>query len=156
MGIVQFINYLRPIQFIMHVSILNERLKTLDEKIIKLKIQSASRDRGLSFDFLSASTHLFVTIEECRDVFGRIWRLHQSLNFCFGFSLLTITLNAFLCSTFTIYFNILANAQNVTIDFITQPTLHTFHIAALFVVMVYTCETSGSLVKNSFVTLTIC
>jgi 7tm Chemosensory receptor len=151
MGIVQFANYLRPIQFIAHVCIINERLSVLDEKIIKMKHQSEGAteniERKLSFDYLSTSTQLYDAIEAYREAFGRIWSLHVSVNRCFGFSILMITLNALLSTAFTLYYSILSHANNITIDFVAQPSTHTLHIAVLFIVMIYTCEESDAAVR---------
>lgn len=148
MGIVQFTNYLRPMQFITLVSILNERLKLLDDKIVKIKIQSESHDGDFSFNHLSSSTLLFDKIEVFRETFTRIWKLHVSLNFCFGLSILVITGNAFLAAAFTLYFTILDNSKVITNEFIIQPMVHTFHIAVLFIIMVYTCNESHDIVSK--------
>lgn len=151
MGIVQFINYLRPIQFISHVCILNERLSMLDEKIIKIEKSSSEAttmiERKLNFDCLSTSTQLYDTIEAYREAFGRVWSLHVSLNRCFGFSILVITLNGLLSTAFTLYYSILSHAKNITIDFIAAPSTHTLHLAVLFIVMIYICEESDATVR---------
>lgn len=145
MGIVQFTNYLRPVQYSVHVSTLNELLMLLDNRIV---ITGAERQEGrVNFDNLSSSTELFETIEVYREVYGEIWKVHQSLNHCFGFSILVITMNAYISAAFTLYFSVLSHAEELTFDFIAQPALHTFHIAILFVVMVYNCECSNAMVN---------
>lgn len=149
MGIVQFTNYLRPVQFIVHVSVLNERLKLLDDKIIKIMTRSdRKRDAKMKFDDLSTSSLIFDAIEVYREAYGRIWRLHESLSHCFGFSILVITLNAFLSAAITLYFSVVLLSQAITVDFITQPLIHIFHISILFVVMIYSCECSNALVTK--------
>lgn len=148
MGIVQFLNYMRPLQFIAHVSMLNERLRMLDDKILKIKSHPEKHDGKLNFDCFSTSTILFETIEVYRETFGRIWKLHESLSYCFGLSILVITLNALMSAAFSLYFSILSHSNNITIDFIAEPSLHTFHISILFVIMIYTCETSGAIVSS--------
>lgn len=152
----QFVNYLRPIQFSAHVLVLNECLDALDEKIIELDNQSTTIERKLNFDYLSTSTQVYDTIESYREAFGRIWSLHVSINRCFGFSILMITLNALLSSAFTLYFSILSHAKNITIDFVAQPSTHMMHIAVFFVFMVYTCEQSDAAVSRVYDRLNFC
>ena len=142
-NVVQFMNYLRPVQFIAHVSILNERLQLLDNKFLKLKAHSDQDNLRLKFDYISASTRLYDTIEVYRETFSRIWKLHKSLNHCFGLSILVIIFNALTSITFTLYFNISSSSENVTVQFIATPTLHTFHIFFLLIVMIFTCESSN-------------
>lgn len=147
MGIVQFLNYMRPLQFIVHVSMLNERLRMLDDKIQKIKSHPEKHDGKLSFDCFSTSTLLYETIEVYRETFGRIWKLHETLSYCFGLSILVITLNALISTAISLYYSILSNSKVITIDFIANPSLHTFHISILFVIMIYTCETSAAIVS---------
>lgn len=152
LGIVQFNNYLRAIQFVIHVSLLNDRLKVLDDKVIKIKVQSEGRDgRKFNFDCLSTSTELYESIELHRETFTRIWKLQTSLNECFGLSVLVITMNALFAATFTLYFNIITNSRNITPTFVTQPAIHVFHLAILFIVMVNSCEDSGVLVNYGLI-----
>lgn len=147
MGIVQFTNYLRLVVFLGHVSMLNERLKLLDEKIVKIKSQSQQHDGKLHFDYIATSTLTYDTMEVYRKTFGEIWKLHQLMCRSFGFSLLAITLNALTSAAISLYFSILSHSKNVTIDFVAEPSLHTFHIGILFVILVNTCETSNELVS---------
>lgn len=147
-GIVQFTNYLRPMQFITLVSVLNERLKLLDDKIVKINIQSESHDGRFTFDHLTTSTRVFDKIEVYRETFTKIWKMHELLNCCFGMSILVIMMNACLSAAFTLYFTILDSSKMVTSEFITQPAIHTFHIAFLFVVLVHTCDTSNDIVSE--------
>lgn len=137
---------MRPVQFIAHVSILNERLKLLDDKILKIKLHSEQHDGKLNFH--CQSTLLFETIEVYRETFGRIWKLHESLSYCFGSSILIIMLNALLSATYSLYFSILSYSNNLSIFFVAEPSLHTFHISILIVVMIYTCETSDTIVSD--------
>ena len=147
MGIVQFTNYLRPMQFITLVNILNERLKLLDDKIVKIKNQSDCDDERINFNYTSTSTLIFDKIEVCRELYAKIWNLHVLLNHCFGMSLLVITLNAFLSAAFTLYYAILDHSKTVASDFLTQPLVHTCHIAVLFVVLVISCDKSNETVS---------
>lgn len=146
-NVVQFMNYLRPVQFIAHVSILNERLQLLDDKFLKLKAHSDQDNLRLKFDYLSTSTRLYNTIEVYRKTFSVIWKLHKSLNHCFGLSIMVITLNALMSISFTLYFSISSISKNITVQFIVTTSLHTFHISFLFIVMIITCETSNELVS---------
>jgi 7tm Chemosensory receptor len=140
-----------------HVCILNELLVALDEKIVKLDNRSETTiERKLNFDYISTSTQLYDTIESYREAFGRIWSLHVSINRCFGFSILMITLNALVSTAFTLYFNILSHVKNITIDFIAQPSTHMMHIAVLFVFMIYTCEQSDAAVRKVYDRLNFC
>lgn len=148
MGFVQFSNYLRPVQFIVHVSIVNERLKILDEMVVRIKTQSEKHDARLTFDCLLSSNALFDEIEKYREIFGKIWKLHVSLSQCFGFSILVITFNAFVSAAFTLYFGVVPSNKIVNLDFFIIPSLHALHIAILFIVMVYTCEASDALVNK--------
>jgi hypothetical protein len=74
--------------------------------------------------------------------------LHVLVNHCFGMSILVITLNAFLSAAFTLYYAILDHSKTVVSDFITQPVIHTCHIAFLFVVLVTTCDRSNAIVSE--------
>jgi hypothetical protein len=68
--IVQFTNYLRPMQFITLISILNERLKLLDDKFVKIKTQSDIHDdESFNFSHRSSSTLMFDKIEVYRENF---------------------------------------------------------------------------------------
>lgn len=147
MGIVQFTNYLRLMQFVMHVSMLNEELELLSSIINKLSSPSENISDRMRFDCLSSSTKLFEDIEVLRHAYGMIWRVHQLLCRCFGLSLLVIIFNAFLSATCILYFSILINSRNITITSITQPLLHTLHIAVLFLITVNSCEASDALVS---------
>lgn len=138
MCIVQIMNYHRPFLFILLISILNEQLQLLDQKI--MKFASTTDDRS------QTQTFIYETIEDYRKKIDKIWQLHELLNDCFGFSNLVITLNAMVCASTSLFFSILYHSKFITIEFIAQPSLHTFHIAILFVTMVYTCDTSNSLV----------
>jgi 7tm Chemosensory receptor len=148
MGIVQFTNYLRPMQFITLVSILNERLKLLDDKIVKIKNQSDSDDEKFNFNYSSTSTMVFDKIEVYRETFAKVWKLHVLLNHCFGMSILVITLNAFLSVAFTLYYAILDHSTNVPMEILTQPMVHTCHIAAFFVVLVTSCDKCNDIVSK--------
>lgn len=153
MGIVQFSNYLRPIQFVMHVCEINDELQLLDDMIAEISARPENLIDRMKFDCLSSSTKLYDAIEVHRETFGKIWKLHQSLCHCFGFSILVITLNGFLSATFTFYFSILMdsrkNSNIISTEFITKPLLHTTHIAILFVVMIYSCDMSDALVSDN-------
>jgi hypothetical protein len=148
MGMVQFTNYLRPMQFILLVSIINEKLELLDDKIVTIKNQSDGDDEKLNFNYSSTSTMMYDKIEVYRGTFARVWNLHVLVNHCFGMSILVITLNAFLSAAFTLYYAILDHSKTVASDFITQPVIHTCHIAFLFVVLVTTCDRSNGIVSE--------
>lgn len=148
MGVVQFMNYSRPVQFIVHVSALNESLQRLNEKVSKLKTQSDLHDEVFNLDYLSTSTLLYNKIEVYRETFNKIWSAHESLNRCFGFSILVITLNALMTAAFSFYFSILSLSKNITVAFIIDPSLHMLHILCLFILMIHTCETSNALVSS--------
>lgn len=143
-GIVQFTNYLRPLQFIVHVSLINERVELLADKIKEIEKKSEGQ---ISFDSTSSSTVLYNQIEVFREIFGRIWHQHKSLSDCFGFSMLVVTLNTFLGIAFTLYISILTKSKDISIEFVTHLPLHTFHIAIMFVGMIYTCERSDAVVS---------
>lgn len=146
MGVVQFMNYLRTFQFIAHVSELNKHLQHLDGKVLKLKAKSEQHDEKINLDYLSTSTVLYESIEIYREAFSKIWRLHESLNRCFGLSILVITLNALMSSAFNLYLSILTHSKNITVGFISGPALHSFHITILFFFLVHTCQNSDALV----------
>lgn len=125
MCIVQIMNYHRPFLFIHLISILNEQLQLLDQTI--MKFASTTDDRS------QTQTFIYETIED--------YRFSNR-----GFSNLVITLNAMVCASTSLFFSILYHSKFITIEFIAQPSLHTFHIGLLFVTMVYSCDTSNSLV----------
>lgn len=79
MGVVQFMNYLQAVQFIAHVSALNERLQLLDEKVLKLKARSDLHDVRFSLDYRSTSSVLYETIEVYlyRKTVSNIWKSHE-------------------------------------------------------------------------------
>jgi hypothetical protein len=135
-------------QFITLVSILNERLKLLDDKIAKIKIQSDNDDAKFNFHYSSTSTMMFDKIEVYRETFVRIWKLQVLLNHCFGLSLLVITLNALLSAAFSLYYAILDHSKTVQTEFLTHPVIHTCHIAALFVILVDSCDKSNEIVSK--------
>lgn len=151
MGIVQFTNYLRPMQLILLVSIVNEKLKLLDDKIVQIKNQSNSDDEKLNFNYSSTSTMLYDKIEVYRETFTKVWYLHVLINHCFGMSILVITLNALLSAAFTLYYAILDHSKAIefTSEIITQPMVHTCHIAFLFIVLVTTCDKSNEIVSKN-------
>lgn len=144
----QFVNYLRPVQFVTHVCILNDRLKLLDEMIMKLRFLSEKPDAPFG-PVKSMKTRIYEMTEDYRSVFGKIWMQHRTLNDCFGFSLVSITLNTFLNITSAFYFSIRENAEKFSLEFITQPIFHTFHIIILFAITIKTCEKSDELVRRS-------
>lgn len=148
MGIVQFMNYLRLFQFVAHVSALNENLQCLCYEVRETKTDSDSNDVQFHTDYLSTSTALYDKIEDYRKLFGRIWKLHVLINQCFGFSILVITLNILLSIAFSLYLSVLSHSKNITVEFIVEPSLSSFHIIILFIFMINTCEKSDALVNR--------
>lgn len=139
------LNYLRPVQFIVHVCMLNEKLKSLDDKIKNLRYIPTLRDADVES---SAAEQVFELIESCRQAYGKIWKQHELINDCFGFSILSITVIAFTNYAVTFYNSLLDDSKYVTMDFIVHPTVHTFHVTILLAVLIRTCETSDELVSE--------
>lgn len=131
-------------QFIVHVCMLNEKLKCLDDKIKSLKHIPAQRDGDLEY---SSAEQVCRLIESFRQAYGKIWKQHELINDCFGFSILSITLIAFTSYAVTFYSSVSDNSEYLTMDFIVQPAVHTFHITILLAVLIKTCETSDELVS---------
>lgn len=148
-GIVQYINYLRPIQLIAHVGILNERLNHLDDKILKIVKQTKKYDeKYLNFEASLSSTVLFETIEVYREVYGRIWSMHETLSHCFGASIFIILLNGCLSGGITMYFSVVwSNHAIFSLENFTTPMLHSFHIISIFMILIQTCEESQNIVS---------
>lgn len=145
LGTVSCLNYLRPVQFIVHVCMLNEKLKCLDDKIKNPQYTPAQQDGNMES---SSTEQVCRLIESYRQAYGKIWKQHELINDCFGFSILSITLIAFTNYAVTFYNSVLDNSKYVTMDFIVQPAVHTFHITILLAVLIKTCETSDELVSE--------
>lgn len=124
---------------------LNEKLKTLDDKIKNLKYIPTLRDGNVES---SAAERICLLIESYRQAYGKIWKQHELINDCFGFSILAVMINAFTNYAVTYYVSLVDESKYVTTDFIVHPTVHTFHITILLVVLIRTCETSDELVSE--------
>lgn len=123
---------------------LNEKLKCLDDKIKRLKYIPVQREGNMES---SSSEQVCLLIESFRQAYGKIWRQHELINDCFGFSILSITLIAFTNYAVTFYNSVLDNSEHITMDFVVQPAVSTFHVTILLVVLIKTCETSDELVS---------
>lgn len=153
-GIIQFNNYLRAMQIMAIVGVVNNLLTHLSEKMTReLRIcETELADDGkttIKFDERATSMRHFELIEKWRELFMRIWRVQQQVNDCFGASFIVITMNAFLCQTFSFYFSIISTRRFV--DFFSQTFLHTFHITTVLVLLVVFCETTDKLVSEMLI-----
>lgn len=83
--------HIRFIQFIFCVNIINERLKHLDNLIVNLRNKLAKSGDTPSMNVSSSSTEVFLTVENYRELYGRIWRLHKMVNDYFGMTILLNT-----------------------------------------------------------------
>ena len=87
-------------------------------------------------------------IEDFREAYGKIWMQHEAMNDCFGFSILTISLIAFLNIAIVVYFAVLESTEAFSIEGMSRPLVDTFHITLIFMAMIKTCETSHKLVRR--------
>jgi len=147
-ALIQLTNYLRPIQYIAYVFMINERLSILNQNMEKLK-ESVEKSRNdpeiLSFIKINSmtSTNIFEAAENIRETFNHIWKLHQLINDCFGSSILIITVNAFFSAAFSIYFSATVNSGNISVALFQDPAIHSLHIAIIFIFLTNTCERSN-------------
>lgn len=131
----------------MLISVINNLLRYLDEKMRRELDMKMEYDE-IRFDVNDVSIdENFDLIENHREIFSRIWRLQQRINECFGASFLCITMNAFLCQTFSFYFSIRNNSNKLTLEFFSQPLVHIFHIMFLVGLLLKFCDKSDELVK---------
>jgi hypothetical protein len=143
-GIIQFTNYTRAMQIMAIVSVINNLLKHLDEKMMR-EFELEEDEINVRFDERATSMKQFEMIERCRELFMRIWRVHQMVNDLFGASFIVITMNAFLCQIFSFYFSIITTRRFV--DFFSQTFLHIFHITTILAMLIVFCEQSDKLVN---------
>lgn len=142
-GIIQFTNYARAMQIMVIISVINNLLLHLDEKMMReLELE---HDEIVKFDEHATSMKQFEMIESCRELFMRIWRVHQLVNDLFGASFIVITMNVFLCQTFSFYFSIITTRQFV--DFFSQTFTHIFHVTTILAMLIVFCEQSDNLVN---------
>ena len=140
--------YLRLIQFIVCVSIINERLEHLDNLIVSIKNKLAKTDGRPNIYLTSTNTQMYLTIENYRELYGKIWRLHVMVNEYFGLTILLNTISAFITGGYNIYITIIANARNMSLVALADPFQSMGHIFIVYIVIVHTCCTSDKLVMK--------
>lgn len=149
-GIMQFTNYTRAMQIMAIVSVLNNLLAHLDEKMMKeCSGEAEIEEIHIKFDERTASMRQFEMVENCREIFMRIWRVQQKVNDCFGASFIVVTMNAFLCQLFSFYFSIIKTRKFV--DFFSQTFLHIFHVTFALALLIVFCETTDKLVSEMLI-----
>lgn len=146
-GIIQLFKYLRLIQFIIAVNIINERLELLDDMIVATKHQlERSGTRSSAFSTFT-STQVYLTFERYRKTYTRIWHLHMIVNDYFGISNLLNTVNIFLSVALNIYNTIVSHSTNLSTLVLADPFQNISHVCILFIVMIAACRKSDKIVR---------
>ena len=140
--------YLRLIQFIVCVSIINERLKHLDNLIVSMRDKLAIHDDVPNMYLASTKTQIYLQIENYRELYGKIWRLHVMVNEYFGLTILLNTVSAFITGGYNIYMTIIANARSLSLAALADPFQSMGHIFIVYFVIIHTCCTSDKLVMK--------
>lgn len=146
-GIIQVTKYLRLIQFMIAVNIINERLEQLNKQITATR-QRLEKSRTHSSIFSSfSSTQVFLTFERHREIYAKIWTLYTIVNDYFGVSNLFNIVNIFLTVAYNIYNTIVSHSTNLSTLVLADPFQNVSHVCILLIVMVATCRKSDKIVR---------
>jgi 7tm Chemosensory receptor len=143
-GVIQITKYLRLVQFIISVNIINERLEDLDRQIA-----SHHENSGTHSSLFSSftSTHMFLKFENYRENFSKIWNLHMIVNEYFGMSNLFNIINISLSVAFNIYGTIISQSRNLSLLILVDPFQNISHVCILLIMMIATCRNSDKIVR---------
>lgn len=144
---IQTIKFLRLLQFIVSVEIINERLEQLDYQIISTCRQLEQYGTRSSIFSSFTSTRVYLTFESHREMYAKIWNLYTIVNEYFGLSILFNMINIFIAGAFNIYSTIVSHSSHISTMIFVDPFENVSHACILIVVMIDTCRKSDKIVR---------